>query len=471
MTRARAYSRDSRGPASSRSSRVSGRPRDAALPKAGEIIAGKYEVVRTLGEGGMAVVFEALHLRLRQRLAIKVLRPDIPEFSEVLARFEREARATAQLRSVHTARIVDVDTLPNGLPYIVMEYLEGLDLDAALQASGPMPVEQAVDIVLQVTDAMSEAHSLGIVHRDLKPANLFVCRSRSGDRPLMKLLDFGISKITEDDESGRITQAHAYFGTPCYAAPEQLRSAGDADARSDVWSLGIILFELLTGRPPFTGAATAVIARVLSDPIPWPLELRPDLPRDLARVMLQALKRDPAERFQSMREFAQALAPFAPADRSGQSLVRPKGRLGEILVADGLITQADLDRALDVHQKTGVLLGRALIDLGLVAHEDLLAALAKQQGITTPPAAVTTVRPKPSGRDTAGGRAAAKAPARALAKKTLSKSTRHILLALAVAIPLGVLGAIALRSAVTSAVPRPHVRPNTPLTGASADTH
>jgi hypothetical protein len=437
MARARAYSRDSRAPASSRSPRVSGRPRDAALPKTGEIIAGKYEVVRTLGEGGMAVVFEALHLRLRQRLAIKVLRPDIPEFSEVLARFEREARATAQLRSVHTARLVDVDTLPN------------------------------VDIVLQVSDAMGEAHSLGIVHRDLKPANLFVCRSRSGDRPLMKLLDFGISKITEDDESGRITQAHAYFGTPCYAAPEQLRSAGDADARSDVWSLGIILYELLTGRTPFTGAATAVIARVLSDPIPWPLELRPDLPRDLARVVLQALKRDPAERFQSMRELAQALAPFAPADRSSQSLVRPRGRLGEILVADGLITQADLDRALDVHQKTGVLLGRALIDLGLVAHEDLLAALAKQQGITTPPAAVTTVRPKAGARDTAGSRTPAKSPASAPARTGLTKSTRHILLALAVAIPLGVLGALAIGSAVT----RPHVRPNTPLTGASADTH
>lgn len=469
MTRARAYSRDSRAPESSRSPRVSGRPRDAVVPKAGEIIAGKYEVVRTLGEGGMAVVFEALHLRLRQRLAIKVLRPDIPEFSEVLARFEREARATARLRSVHTARIVDVDTLPNGLPYIVMEYLEGLDLDAALHASGPMPVEQAVDIVLQVTEAMGEAHSLGIIHRDLKPANLFVCRSRTGDRPLMKLLDFGISKITEDEESGRITQAHAYFGTPCYAAPEQLRSAGDADARSDVWSLGIILFELLTGKPPFTGPATAVIARVLSDPIPWPLELRPDLPRDLARVLLQALKRDPTERFQTMREFAEALAPFAPVDRSSQALVRPKGRLGEILVADGLITQDDLDRALDVHQKTGVLLGRALIDLGLVAHEDLLAALAKQQGITTPPSAVTTVRPKaaPPGAGAPSLARSAKSAAGRPAKPGLTKTTKHVLLALAVAIPIGVLGAIVVHSAVA----RSHVHPSTPLTAASADTH
>jgi eukaryotic-like serine/threonine-protein kinase len=446
MTRARASSRDPKPPPSGKASWISGRPRDeTGLPQPGDIIAGKYEVVRTLGEGGMAVVFEALHLRLRQRLAIKVLRPDIPDFTEVLARFEREARATAQLRSIHTARIVDVETLPDGLPYIVMEYLEGLDLDAALHASGPMPVQQAVDIVLQVAEAMAEAHGLGIVHRDLKPANLFVCRSRTGDRPLVKVLDFGISKI-EDEGSARITQAHAYFGTPCYAAPEQLRSAGDADARSDVWSLGVILFELLTGRTPFIGAATSVIAQVLSDPIPWPLELRPDLPREIARVALQALKRDPAERFQTMQAFASALEPFGHAERASMSLARPRGRLGEILVADGLLTEADLQRALDVHQRSGVLLGRALLDLGLVAHDDLLAALAKQQGITTPPAAVPTERPGPPNPPKAKARVPSPSP-------TAARATKRILIALAVAIPLGVLGALAIGTAVRA----PHV--------------
>ncbi len=425
------------------------------MPQPGDTIAGKYEVIRTLGEGGMAVVFEALHLRLRQRLAIKVLRPDIPDFVEVLARFEREARATARLRSVHTARIVDVETLPDGLPYIVMEYLEGLDLDAALHASGPMPVEQAIDIVLQVTEAMGEAHGLGIVHRDLKPANLFVCRS-TGDRPLVKVLDFGISKM-EVEGSARITLAHAYFGTPCYAAPEQLRSAGDADSRSDIWSLGIILFELLTGRTPYVGAATSVIAQVLSDPIPWPLELRPDLPRDLARIILRALKRDPADRFQSMREFADALEPFGPAARSSVSLARPRGRLGEILVADGLLREEDLQRALGVQRSTGVLLGRALLDLGLVAHQDLLTALAKQQGITTSPAAVGTAvvtqrPPRVAGdiRDVRTG------------SRRVTRTTRHVVFALAVAIPLGVLGALAIGAAVRASHPamtQPSVAP------------
>ncbi len=444
MTRARAFSRDSSVPPRGASRWTSGRPRDrSGVPQPGDTIAGKYEVIRTLGEGGMAVVFEALHLRLRQRLAIKVLRPDIPDFVEVLARFEREARATARLRSVHTARIVDVETLPDGLPYIVMEYLEGLDLDAALHASGPMPVEQAIDIVLQVTEAMGEAHGLGIVHRDLKPANLFVCRS-TGDRPLVKVLDFGISKM-EIEGSARITLAHAYFGTPCYAAPEQLRSAGDADSRSDIWSLGVILFELLTGRTPYVGAATSVIAQVLSDPIPWPLEFRPDLPRDLARIILRALKRDPADRFQSMREFAEALEPFGPAARSSVSLARPRGRLGEILVADGLLSEADLQRALGVQRSTGVLLGRALLDLGLVAHQDLLTALAKQQGITTSPAAaVITQRPPRAAADVSETRATS---------RRVTRTTRHVLLALAVAIPLGVLGALAVGAAVRASHP------------------
>ncbi len=351
------------------------------LPEPGDIVAGKYELVRQIGQGGMAVVYEAMHLRLHQRLAIKVLRPDIQDLQQVLARFEREARATAQLRSVHTARVVDVDTLADGLPYIVMEYLEGVDLDAALQASGPMPVEQAVDIAMQVADAMAEAHSLGTVHRDLKPANLFVCHI--GNRPVIKVLDFGISKSSDEGDS-RITHPNAYFGTPCYAAPEQLRAATDADARSDVWSLGIILFELLTGRTPFVGSPTAVVAKVMTDPIPWPLELRPDLSRDLARVVLQALERDPAKRFQSMREFGDALEPFGPREKASAvaaEAARPRGRLGEILVVDGLLKEADLQRALEEQRRSGKLLGRVLLELQLVAHADLLAALAKQQGI------------------------------------------------------------------------------------------
>jgi len=352
---------------------------EACLPALGETIGGKYRLVRQLGEGGAGVVYEAVHMRLQQPLAIKVLRPDVCDVREVLARFEREARITAQLRSVHAARVVDVDALPSGLPYLVMELLEGIDLDSELNTSGPLPVEQAVDIVLQVADAMSEAHGIGIVHRDLKPSNLFVCRVT--DRRIIKVLDFGIAKVEGDS---RITASDVCFGTPCYAAPEQLRAAADADARSDIWSLGVILFELLTGRTPFEGNAVAVIAKVVADRVPLPSEFRADLPRALVRVIMHTLQRDPRGRFQSMRELAEALAPFGPT-QSAAGLVADvqgaRGLLGEILVSDGLLTASQLDRALAEQRRSGQLLGRVLLDQGLVARADLLTALAKQQGI------------------------------------------------------------------------------------------
>ncbi len=395
MTRAlgAADEREPSGRTSSASMQSS--PEPAALPGPGDLIAGKYEVVRKIGEGGMAVVYEAIHLRLEQRLAIKVLRPNVPDFHEVLARFEREARATAQLRSIHTARVVDVDTLPNGLPYIVMEFLEGMDLEVLLEQSGPLPVEQVADLVMQMAEVMTEAHALGIVHRDLKPANLFVCRV--GERWLVKVLDFGISKI-ESDRGARLTHSDSYFGTPCYTAPEQLRDAASADVRSDVWSAGIILYELLTGRPPFLGTATAVIAKVMTDPVAWPLELRPDLPREVARVVMQALQRDPAQRFQTMRELSDALAPFGPRERAAslaEEVQRSRGKLGEILVADRLVSPAELERALEEQRRSGKLLGRVLLDMKLVSRVDLLAALARQQGIATwtPPTRQTTAPP------------------------------------------------------------------------------
>jgi serine/threonine-protein kinase len=369
----------------------------AGLPNPGDVIAGKYALVRLIGEGGMGVVFEANHLRLRQRLAIKILRPDVADFGEVITRFEREARAAAQLQSIHTARVIDVETLPNGLPYIVLEYLEGRDLDAEIEAGGPMAIEDAIDVVLQVADAMAEAHALGIVHRDLKPSNLFVCRVEQSGRRVIKVLDFGISKSEAEDR--RLTPTHAYFGTPYYAAPEQLRAASAADARSDVWSLGCILFELLTGRTPFIGTPTAVIAKVVSEPIPWPTELRPELPRDLARICIRALQRDPAQRLQTMRDFARALQPYGPKETIAAAVAeapRGRGKLGEILVADGLLTQSDLERALVEQRQSGKLLGRVLLDLGLVSQVDLLTALAKQQGVIVTPEAPPAGAPDPA---------------------------------------------------------------------------
>jgi Protein kinase domain len=355
-------------------------PSGAKLPVPGDVIASKYEVVRQLGAGAMGVVYEAFHVRMRQRLAIKLPRPDVGPLPPLLARFERESHASARLRSVHTVRVIDVDSLPNGLPYMVMEYLEGRALDLELEANGPMPVDVAVDIVTQVAEAMTEAHGLGIVHRDLKPANLFVCRA--GDRPFIKVLDFGISKA--EDGGARITGGNEWFGTPTYTAPEQIRSEGDA--RSDVWSLGVVLFELLLNRPPFMGSTMQVLAQVLTDPIPWPLQARPDLPRELVRALMRALERDRDKRFQSMSEFAAAIAPFGP-ERSAAvilaELKQSRGLLGEILVKDGLLSPGDLERGLAAQRRDGRLLGRVLLDMGLVGHADLLTAIARQQRFPT----------------------------------------------------------------------------------------
>jgi len=273
------------------------------LPEPGETIAAKYELTRVLGSGAMGVVYEAIHSRLHHRLAVKFLPPDQRDFEVVLERFEREAHTSARLRSVHAARVIDVDSLPNGLPYIVMEYLEGRSLEAELAATGPMPIDVAVDLVLQVTQAMTEAHSLRIIHRDLKPANLFVCRV-SG-RAVVKVLDFGISRIEND--GARITGAGEWFGTPSYAAPEQMQAAANGDARSDIWSLGAIFFELLTGRPPFLGTAVQVIGQALTSAVPWPPSLRSDIPAAVARIIMKALERDPEKRIQSMRELADEL--------------------------------------------------------------------------------------------------------------------------------------------------------------------
>ena len=420
----------------------------ASLPGPGDVVGGKYQLLRRLGEGGTGVIYEAVHMRLRQPLAIKVLRPDVSDVGEVLARFEREARITAMLRSIHAARVVDVDMLPNGLPYIVMELLEGVDLDSDLNATGPMAVEDATDITHQVAEAMSEAHDLGIVHRDLKPSNLFVCRV--GGRRLIKVLDFGISKMEGDS---RITSSNVYFGTPCYAAPEQLRAAVNADTRSDIWSLGVILFELLTARTPFEGNAVAVIAKVAADPIPLASEFRPDLPRGLVRIIVRALQRDPLRRFQSMREMAAAMAPFGPA-RSAAQLVADlrgaRGRLGEILISDGLLTARQLDDALTEQRRSGQLLGRVLLERNLVSRVDLLTALAKQQGITG--ASLPAMAPEP---DAPNGPVGPTLPMARLVRQRERRSRRIVLVVLvaAVGLAIAVAAAALLHAAVTATTP------------------
>ena len=289
--------------------------------RAGDIIAGKFQVERILGEGGMGYVVAARHLQLGQTVALKFMREEVLS-NEYKSRFLREARNTVRLKSKHVSRVLDVGALEGGSPYMVMEYLEGTDLSELLQKRGPFPVPEACDYIIQACEAIAEAHGHGIVHRDLKPANLFLTRG-SGGEPVVKVLDFGVSKVLElglDDDSdsgGRshpdsvVTKATDLLGSPSYMAPEQVISARDADSRSDVWSLGVILFRLISGKAPFTGNSLGdLIQNIMHGPMPNLRHFRPDIPEGLEDVVARCMER-PRERRPDVIELARMLAPYA----------------------------------------------------------------------------------------------------------------------------------------------------------------
>ncbi|WP_437652757.1 protein kinase domain-containing protein [Sorangium sp. So ce1182] len=280
----------------------------------GEVIAGKYRVDRVVGRGGMGMVVAASHLFLPQRVAIKLLLSD--DSPALVQRFLREARAAARLKGEHVVRVLDVGELGSGVPYIVMEFLEGEDLSDVIRARGQLDVAEAADYVLQACVAMAEAHAAGIVHRDLKPANLFLTTAPGGAK-LIKVLDFGISKeMPSGGEGGgaSLTQTREVLGSPIYMPPEQMRSSRSVDARSDIWALGAMLYRALVGRPPFEAPALAelVLQVASAEPVP-PSALRSDLPLELEGVILHCLQKDPARRPQTVADLALALAPFAPA--------------------------------------------------------------------------------------------------------------------------------------------------------------
>jgi hypothetical protein len=282
---------------------------------AGDVIAGKYRVDRVLGAGAMGVVVAAHHLGLDNRVAIKLLVPDMLSNEDAVARFAREARAAAKITNEHVTRVLDVGTLDNGAPYMVMEFLEGMDLHQRLQQTGPLPVEQAVDFLLQACEAIAEAHELGIIHRDLKPANLF-CVRRRNDSNWIKVLDFGISKMTTVGSSGpavAMTRTSTMMGTPLYMSPEQMDSSRNVDARTDIWALGVVLFELLTAKAPFHGNTLPEVCLKITTQPPPPLRtLRSDAPAQLETVILKCLEKDRNNRWSTVAQLCAALAPFAP---------------------------------------------------------------------------------------------------------------------------------------------------------------
>lgn len=282
------------------------------LPGVGDVIAGKYRIERVLGRGGMGIVVAAVHTSLGQRVAVKFALPAAARRPGASERFLREARAVAALRSEHVARVIDVGTLDTGLPYFVMEHLIGTDLGKLCLECGPLPVHEVVDHVLQACEAVAEAHAHSIVHRDLKPSNLFLAVGPGGG-PSMKVLDFGISKNLEasDEAEGKLTTTGMMLGSPCYMSPEQVRSAKDVDTRTDLWSLGVILYELLTTRLPFeTASLSALFASIVTDPPTPPRAVRFDLPADLEAIILRCLEKSLDRRIQTVAELAEALQRF-----------------------------------------------------------------------------------------------------------------------------------------------------------------
>jgi len=288
-----------------------------ALPSAGDVLAGKYRIEGLVGRGGMGAVFAATDLVLGRRVAVKTLLAEGLARPGALQRFFNEARAAAQIESEHVVRVLDVGAANSGLPFIVLEYLEGHDLAQLARSRRLDPVE-AVDYVLQALDALAQAHARGIVHRDLKPANLFVVRrtdgaGAGGRGAHVKVLDFGISKITTAPfAQAGITASTAILGSPAYMSPEQLRSAKRVDARSDIWSVGVILYELLAGKPPFAGEEIGAVFAAILEQTPAPVRAhQAGVAPGLEAVVMRCLARDPAQRFQSVSALAGALVPFA----------------------------------------------------------------------------------------------------------------------------------------------------------------
>jgi eukaryotic-like serine/threonine-protein kinase len=290
----------------------------------GDVIADKYSVERVIGEGGMGVVLAARHRELDQRVAIKFLLPEIAQQGMAAERFRREARAAARIRGEHVCRVLDVGTLGNGIPYMVMEYLDGCDLANELERRGRLPPEEAVGYMIEACDAVAEAHAAGIIHRDLKPANLFLATRSDGSRRI-KVLDFGVSKSLLDSSSGQhaLTVTSSTVGSPLYMSPEQLDSAKDVDRRTDIWALGIVLYELLAGRTPFRGdSIPQLVSAVMHDQPPPFGDLSVTAPDGLEQVVHKALQKPRDQRFGSIAELASALAPFAPRHLGAVSVAR-----------------------------------------------------------------------------------------------------------------------------------------------------
>ena len=292
----------------------------------GEILDGRFRVERVLGSGGVGYVVAAWHLQLDQPVALKFLRPESRADPSFVARFQREARATAKLRGEHTCRIHDVGDSPTFGPYMVMELLDGVDLRQVLKQRGPLPVVEALTFVLQACHALGEAHGRGIVHRDIKPANLLLSRRPDGTS-IVKLVDFGLSKLetpTGDGAQPALTVPSMIMGSLPYLSPEQFLNPLEVDHRVDIWALGVTAYELLANARPFGGSQpTQLLMGIMREPPPPLARFRADLPPGLEAALLPCLAKSRDDRYGTVAELARALAPFVPgSDKLVESIER-----------------------------------------------------------------------------------------------------------------------------------------------------
>ncbi len=321
----------------------------------GDVLASKYRVERVLGQGGMGMVVAARHEQLGFQVALKFMLPVALGDLAMKERFLREAQAAGRLRSEHVARVMDFGTLDDGAPYIVMEFLHGSDLQGVLDKVGILPPHEAAEYVLQACKAMQEAHGQGIVHRDLKPQNLFLTHRPDGT-PLVKVLDFGISKLVGHEASLSVTSSSAMMGSPLYMAPEQIRSAKKVDARADIYSLGAILYQLLTGQVPIPAETLGeLFEHVFTRPTVPPRSHRPDVSPELEAVVMRCLAKTAEDRYQSVGDLAAALAPFVDPRRSlsgFQALTTGEASGAPVAASTGVGPTTTLGKAAAVSERT-----------------------------------------------------------------------------------------------------------------------
>ncbi len=350
------------------------------FPPGTVVAGGKYRVNRLLGEGGMGWVVVATHLQLEQRVALKFMRSATNP--EAVARFLREARAAARIQSEHVARVSDVGTLENGLPYLVMEYLEGEDLSQLIEAKGALPEYLALDYAIQACEGLAEAHAAGIVHRDLKPANLFLARRTDGS-VRVKLLDFGISKLAPAAGSQpeiNMTSTQGLMGSPLYMSPEQMRSSRSVDQRADIWSMGTIIYEMLAGRSPFDGTTLPeVCAHILADEPGSLLALQPELSPELEAVVMRCLEKKPERRYPDVASLARALAPFGTDEiRSTADRIGRVTRAKRADVQEPASEPAAVPRAVTTSSSESAVITNPIVDIDEPTREISTAALVGQ---------------------------------------------------------------------------------------------